>query len=155
MNRMDEQTLEAIREEAEELADDIQEGQPIDREQIRSMTADMSLLIAEVERLETARNLWVSKYTDACDKVERLQEENERKDRLFEDFQAHENEVLKENERLKWAFEKAKSEAREYGAGKADEDIPDDDKEEAYRLGADDMLEDFLEEYGRALEGSE
>lgn len=56
------------------------------------------------------------------------------------------------NKRYREAFEKAKREASEYGAMTLDEDIPDD-KDEAYRLGAEDMLEDFTDFYNRKLEG--
>src|SRR5690625_936870 len=55
-------------------------------------------------------------------------------------------ELMQQNKRHRAAWEKAKKEAKEYGAGKPDEYIPDDDKEEAYRLGADDMYDDFVDE---------
>jgi tRNA C32,U32 (ribose-2'-O)-methylase TrmJ len=64
-------------------------------------------------------------------------------------------ELMKEREdskHLREAFEQAKLEAQDEGAQRIDEDIPDD-KEEAYRYGADDMFTDFLDFYEQAIKG--
>jgi len=64
------------------------------------------------------------------------------------------NEMIRlqeENEHLKQAWEIAKTESLEWGAGK---NIPNDDKELAYRIGAQDMHEDFVDYYEKSLEAS-
>lgn len=48
-------------------------------------------------------------------------------------------------------FMKAIEKARNEGACRLDENIPDDDKEEAYRLGANDMLDDLFEIFDSLL----
>jgi hypothetical protein len=55
-------------------------------------------------------------------------------------------------EKLENAYKNAIIEARESGAARLDEYIPDtDDKVEIYRLGANDMLEDFIGFYNQEM----
>lgn len=82
------------------------------------------------------------------DLFEWLIEQSER----FEVLAEQHDETLAQNKRYREAWKKAKIEAKEHGAGKADEDITDDGKEDAYNQGAQDMYDDFVYEYERALE---
>jgi len=61
-------------------------------------------------------------------------------------------ELEKENERYEQAWKIAKTESLEWGAGK---NILDSSKEKAYRLGAQDMHEDFVDYYEISLEASQ
>jgi len=61
-------------------------------------------------------------------------------------------ELEKENEHLRQAWKIAKTESLEWGAGK---NILDSSKEKAYRLGAQDMHEDFVDYYETSLEASQ
>lgn len=95
---------------------------------------------------------WLYKY--AKEQTKRVQEfESEYEVRQVFYLEEHIERLEKENKRYKEAWIKAKKEAKEYGAGRADENISDDDKEEAYREGAEDMYGDFVDEYERALKG--
>ena len=101
-------------------------------------------LIEQVERVQELEKLsaeWETETYIQDAKNKRLEKEYKR--------------LHAENTRRKAAYEYAKMESGESGACKADEDIPDDDKELAYRTGAEDMLNDFTDFYQRALEDSE
>ena len=94
--------------------------------------------------------------------AERVEELEENCSHLRKSFQRQRNkavegwekviELEKENEHLKQAWEIAKTESLEWGAGR---NIPNDDKELAYRIGAQDMHEDFVDYYEKSLEASQ
>jgi len=62
--------------------------------------------------------------------------------------------LQKENRRYKHAWKIAKTGSLEQAVLKTEAEIPDNGKEEAYRAGAQDTYNDFIELYETSLEGS-
>ena len=107
-------------------------------------------------------NIYSDDYDWLLHQVERMDELEGNYNHLNESFRLQTNsavdgwekviELEKENEHLKQAWEIAKTKALEWGAGK---NILDSSKEKAYRLGAQDMHEDFVDYYETSLEASQ